>query len=240
MTRITSIAKILLVSLSLLIIFSPLLSTEHTEAAIPAFTAYGPAQVENILSARQPATNGIWLAWIIMVGMILALVFVVVALVRAFQGKVLPEPKGWVDWTIPVLSLIGLGVAIYLTYVEGSQAQAICGPIGDCNAVQSSKYAMIFDLIPVGLFGAFGYIAILAAWLWRRKRKDALAQIAGPAIFGMTAFGVLYSIYLTYLEIFVIHAVCIWCLSSAVIITLLLLLSLPAASRWLAAMDEEE
>jgi uncharacterized membrane protein len=199
--------------------------------------------ISKILSGSLPAgtvTNGFWLAWIITALMLAVLVLAVVVIARAFQGKLFPEPKGWLAWITPVLAVVGLGVAIYLTYVEGSKAQAICGPIGDCNAVQSSPYAMIFGLIPVGLLGALGYIAILVAWAWRRWRKDKLAEIAGPALFGMATFGVLYSIYLTYLELFVIRAVCIWCLSSALIMAILLPLSLGAASKWLAAMDEEE
>jgi uncharacterized membrane protein len=59
-------------------------------------------------------------------------------------------------------------------------------------------------------------------------------------MFGMALFGTLFSIYLTYLELFVIHAVCIWCLASAVIITVLMLLNLPAITLWLAIPDEEE
>lgn len=192
------------------------------------------------IPAEQPISNGFWLAWIIMAGMVLSLVIAGVVIARAFQGKVLAEPKGWLEWSTPILALAGLGVALYLTYVEGAQAQAICGPIGDCNAVQSSPYAKIFGVFPVGLLGALGYIGILAAWAWRRWRKGQLAEMAGPALFGMAAFGVLYSIYLTYLELFVIRAVCIWCLSSAVIITLLMLLNLGPVSKWLAAMDEEE
>jgi uncharacterized membrane protein len=202
-----------------------------------AFTEFDPSR---LLTTESHATSGIGLAWAIMALMLLSLVATGVAIVRAFQGKALNEPKGWLAWALPVLAVIGLGIALYMTYVEGSQAQAICGPIGDCNTVQSSRYAKIFEVIPVGLFGALGYIGILAAWLWRRTHKDALAEMAAPALFGMTAFGVLYSIYLTYLEIFVIHAVCIWCLSSAVIMTLLMLLSLGGVTRWLAAMDEEE
>jgi uncharacterized membrane protein len=192
------------------------------------------------ISAAGSLTNGFWLAWITMAGMLIGLVVSGVVVARAFQGKLLAEPKGWLAWATPILALAGLGVAIYLTYVEGAQAQAICGPIGDCNAVQSSQYAMIFGVIPVGLFGALGYIGILIAWAWRRWREDALANLAGLALFIMAAFGVLYSIYLTYLELFVIRAVCIWCISSAVIMTLILLLSLGPASKWLAAMDEEE
>lgn len=194
----------------------------------------------NNASVGQSLTNGFWLAWIIIFGMLLALIISGIVLRRAFQGQGIKEPQGWLAWATPILAILGLGVAIYLTYIEGTKAQAICGPIGDCNAVQSSPYAMIFNVIPVGLVGALGYIAILIAWLWRRWRKDKLAESAGLALFGMSAFGVLYSIYLTYLEIFVIRAVCIWCLASAVIITLLMLLSLAPASSWLAVLDEED
>lgn len=240
MTRQTLIVKILLVSLLIGLAPHSALAAGQPNTSKLAFTAFNLIQLQSSKPAEQTVSNGFWLAWIIMAGMLLALVVSAVVLIRAFQGKVLAEPKGWLAWATPILALLGLGAAIYLTYVEGSQAQAICGPIGDCNAVQSSQYAKIFGLIPVGLLGALGYIGILIAWLWHRWRKDSLAEIAGLALFGMTAFGVLYSIYLTYLEIFVIHAVCIWCLSSAVIITLLMLLSLGPASKWLAAIDEED
>lgn len=202
-----------------------------------AFADFDPSQLQ---TSEKPVSSGIGLAWGVMAFMLLALVVAGIALARAFQGKAITEPKGWLAWGLPVLALVGLGIALYLTYVESTQVQAMCGPIGDCNTVQNSRYAKIFNTIPVGLVGALGYIGILAAWLWKRMRRDALAEIAGPALFGMSAFGVLYSIYLTYLEIFVIHAVCLWCLSSAVIITLLMLLSLGGVTRWLAAMDEAE
>ncbi len=180
------------------------------------------------------------LAWVVMVFMILALLAGIALIVRASQGSPLRSLKSWLDYAIPVLSVIGLGVAIYLTYVEVTHTTALCGPVGDCNAVQSSSYAKLFGFLPVGLVGAVGYIAILAAWLWRRLRSDALAKIAGPVLFGMALFGTLFSIYLTYLELYVIHAVCIWCLSSAVIITLLMLLGLPYITQWLAILEEEE
>ena len=185
-------------------------------------------------------TAGITLAWIIMAIMGVALILAIITILRAFQGKPLPKIKGWLDIVIPILSLIGLGASIYLTYVEITHTRALCGPVGDCNAVQSSPYARLFGFFPVGLLGAIGYIAILVTWLWRRMRSDALARIAGPAMYGMALFGTLFSIYLTYLELFVIHAVCIWCLSSAVIITALMLLNLPPMTQWLAISDDEE
>jgi len=191
-------------------------------------------------AATQGNAAGMTLAWVIMVLMWLAVVCAIIVIVRAFQGKVLGSLKGMIDLAIPILCLIGLGASIYLTYVEITHTRALCGPVGDCNAVQSSPYAKLFGFLPIGLLGAIGYIAILVAWLWRRFRHDALSSIAGPAMFAMALFGTLFSIYLTYLELFVIHAVCIWCLSSAVIITALMLLNLPPITQWLAISDEEE
>ncbi len=191
-------------------------------------------------ATAQGNATGMTLAWVIMVIMWLALIFAIVLIVRAFQGKVLGNLNGVVEYIIPVLCLVGLGASIYLTYVELTHTRALCGPVGDCNAVQSSPYAKLFGFLPIGILGAIGYIAILIAWLWRRFRKDTLSNFAGPAMYAMALFGTLFSIYLTYLELFVIHAVCIWCLSSAVIITALMLLSLPAITQWLAISDEEE
>ena len=185
-------------------------------------------------------TTGMAMAWGILVLMLIALILAIVLILRAFQGKPLREIKGWLDIAIPVLSIIGLGASIYLTYVEITHTRALCGPVGDCNAVQSSPYAKLFGVLPIGVVGALGYIAILVTWLWRHYRTDRFSKIAGPVMFGMALFGTLFSIYLTYLELFVIHAVCIWCLSSAVIITVLMLLSLPPLTQWLAISDEEE
>ena len=139
----------------------------------------------------------------------------------------------WTEPAFPLLCLAGLGVAGYLTYVETQAVQAICGPVGDCNTVQSSPYARLFGVLPVGVLGFMGFLAILAAWLYPRLRRDRWARYAPLPVLGMTVFGVLFSIYLTYLELFVIKAVCIWCLTSAVIMTLLLLLSLNPVLRCL-------
>jgi uncharacterized membrane protein len=146
----------------------------------------------------------------------------------------------WMDIAIPILSVIGLGVAAYLTYVETQSVEAFCGPVGDCNSVQSSSYAKIWGILPVGLLGAAGYIAILAAWLVGRLRWGWLSTYAPAALFGMALFGTVFSIYLTYLELFVILAVCIWCISSAIIITLQLLFSLDGVLKVFVPSYEED
>ena len=141
----------------------------------------------------------------------------------AFDRSAPALPAG-ASVAIPILSVIGLGVAIYLTFIETTNAKAVCGPVGDCNAVQASPFAKLFGVVPVGLLGAVGYIGILAAWFLGRRGRGRLAQLMPVVIFGMALFGVLFSIYLTYIELFVIHAVCIWCLTSAVIMALVLVL----------------
>jgi len=198
--------------------------------ASPAAQAYPEA----------PKSSGMTLAAIILLGMFAALIFTGWMVMRVFQGQAVPPSPGWFNLAILVLSLAGLGVALYLTLIEATSIPAICGPIGDCNTVQQSPYARLLGVIPVGLLGVLGYLAILAAWALRKFRSGRLADYSPIAIFGMGIFGTLYSVYLTYLELFVIKAVCIWCLSSAVIMTLLMLVSLPAAVQWLAASEEED
>ncbi len=201
------------------------------------FTDFDPAQLQ---AAQEPVSEGFDLAWVVMGLMALALLASAVVVICAFQGHSLKPLPAWVDLSTPVLCLVGLGVALYLTYVEMTATPAVCGPVGDCNAVQSSSYAKLFGILPIGLMGLMGYIAILAAWLWRRYRTGTLAELAAPAVFGMTTFGTLFSVYLTYLEIYIIKAVCIWCLSSAVIMTLLMLASLGPLMPWIAASDEDD
>lgn len=190
------------------------------------------AEAEAAAAAFAAETQGISgsvPAFLLLVTMPMALIVVGVLLVMARRGRITPPQGQWVSWAIPILSLIGLGVAGYLAYVETQMVEAVCGPIGDCNAVQSSSYAQLFG-IPIGVIGVVGYLAILGAWVWGRS-----GSATGRALLlGMAMVGVIFSIYLTYLELFIIAAVCLWCLSSAVIMTLIMLAAAagPAAS-WL-------
>lgn len=181
---------------------------------------------------RDPASNT--LAVVVLLGMIASVAFVAINGRRVFQQQGRPANPGpsFRDWVVPVLALVGLAVAGYMAYVEMSQIEAVCGPIGNCNTVQQSEYARLFGVLPIGLIGTVGYVAMLATWTWQHIRDNQLAWLA---LFGMAAFGTLFSIYLTFLEPFVIGATCAWCLTSAVIITVLLLLTaapgLQAAQR---------
>jgi uncharacterized membrane protein len=182
--------------------------------------------------------NGFTLAIVVLIGMIAAILY---ALTSLLIGR-LYFRAAWMDAAIPWLALIGLGVAAYLTYVETQSVQAFCGPVGDCNAVQSSPYARVWGILPVGVLGAAGYIAILAAWWIARFRQNWgwVSRHAPIVLFGMALFGTIYSVYLTYLELYVIEAVCIWCISSAVIIALLLFFSLSSTLRAFTSDEDLE
>jgi len=179
---------------------------------------------------RDPLGNGLSIA--VLVAMLFAVIHVIDALAR---GRQLRFPR-WGSWAIPALILVGLGVAGYLTYIEISHVTAVCGPVGDCNAVQQSQYARLFGWLPVGLLGVIGYVLIGLAWSIASSGRGRPAGLAGWALVGLTLIGTLFSMYLTFLEPFVIGATCAWCLTSAVILTLLMLLSVRLPSRPLAAM----
>jgi uncharacterized membrane protein len=168
---------------------------------------------------------GFALAMVVMLGMFGALVRVGVDVI-ARRPNVSPA---WGNWAVPLLVLLGLGVAGYLAYVEIFEVSAICGPVGHCNTVQQSPYARLFGVLPIGVLGVVGYLAIMGAWFIGQIGRAEFRLWARRTAFASAVFGVLFSLYLTLLEPFVIGAVCAWCLTSAVIMTaLMLLLTRPA------------
>lgn len=166
--------------------------------------------------ASASAVDGYYLALGLLIAMTLSLLYVGLVLAR-----LVPPPPATLTRLIPFVAFAGLLVAAYLAYVETQAVEAVCGPVGDCNAVQTSPYAYLFN-VPLGVIGAGGYLVILGLWTWMRRG----ASIAAPLLLGASTFGLLFSIYLTYLEPFVIRAVCAWCLASAAIMALLAIASL--------------
>jgi uncharacterized membrane protein len=190
--------------------------------------------------AKEPVSNGFGLATAIAVLLALSVVYALVAAVMAGTGRTPPVLPEWTASIIPVLCVIGLGVAGYLTFVETQNVSAVCGPIGDCNSVQSSPYAKLFGFLPVGILGLAGYVAIIAAWAWGRWGKGILALYAPALLLAMALFGVLFSLYLTYIELAVILAVCIWCLTSAVLMAFVLILAVGPAMGVFLGTEETD
>ncbi len=185
---------------------------------------------------RDPVANSV--AITVLAGMVAALAYLAVAGVRVARG--LPGPqvkeKRWGRWIIPILAVIGLAVSSYLTWVKLAHVRPICGPVGNCDAVQSSAYAEVAG-VPVALLGALAYVGILALWLWGEVGQGPLVDLAPVGLFGLALTGTLFSLYLTYLEPFVIGAICDWCLASAVTITAICVL---AAGPVFSALRQEE
>lgn len=205
---------------------------EKLPALIETYLQLGGVERPDISTKR---SDGFTLAIVIMVLMGVALLY---SLVAFAMGKTFFLPT-WADWLIPTLIVLGISVAGYLSYVETQSVEALCGPVGDCNTVQQSRYATLFGILPVGVLGLIGYVALLAAWL-TRKFLSKFEKPAAIGYFSMVFFAVVFSLYLTYLEPFVIRAVCIWCLSSAVIVTLLLLLGTPPAILQFSMADKDD
>jgi uncharacterized membrane protein len=165
------------------------------------------------------------LALVLLVVMILSLLLVG----RAARADEEAGPPGL---GVALLSLAGLAVAIYLAFVETSGSEAVCGPVGDCNAVQQSEWAQVFG-IHIGVIGVAGYALVLLFWGVARFAASRPADWARVALFAGAAAGTGFSVYLTFLEPFVIGATCLWCLASAVIVTALMWLTArPAAAAW--------
>jgi uncharacterized membrane protein len=118
-----------------------------------------------------------------------------------------------------VVAVVGIGVAAYLTVVHYVGPGAlVCtashGGSSPCEQVQFSVWAKVAG-IPVALLGLIGYIGILGTLLIRDSEMSRLATL------GLTLIGFAFSGYLTYRELHSIHAICEWCVSSAVMMTLL-------------------
>ncbi len=209
--------------------FAPQATESPQTTADQAVLAIGeePLPASEEMSTPPPDPVGMTLAGIVLVGMVAVLGYTTWQMTTGQHHlfQLSQNPANLVKaWAIPILSLLGLGVALYLAYVEINQVEAVCGPVGECNIVQASPYARIIG-IPIAVLGVLNYLAIGLLWFGQRYVVGGpLANLSVLGLLGLTFAGTLFSIYLTWLEIFAIHAVCAWCISSAVITTISLLL----------------
>ena len=108
---------------------------------------------------------------------------------------------------LAILDIIGLCIALYLSVVELGGGVPYCGPLHGCETVAASKYAWIGPF-PVAVYGVMLSLVLLAlAIAWIRTNKPALLDLH----YGLSLIGVIFEVYFLTLQVFVIHAVCIWC-----------------------------
>src|SRR3984893_14918681 len=122
--------------------------------------------------------------------------------------------------TLTAVTVLGLGAGSYRTYIHYAGIKPLCGRNGGgCEIVQTSEYSKLAG-VPVALIGLIGYITILGSLLAPETEASRFATVA----FTVVGFG--FSAYLTYRELFSIHHICEWCVSSAVIMTVLVCLAI--------------
>jgi uncharacterized membrane protein len=136
-----------------------------------------------------------------------------------------------------LVSLAGVFVALYLTlYKLGYVGTLVCA-VGSCETVQTSRWASLLG-IPVATWGVAFYVAALALSLWGLSDAMADSRRLSQALAVMTGAGVLFSLWLTSLELFVIHAICQWCVISALLVTVLFIISV-LDLREVCALDDD-
>jgi uncharacterized membrane protein len=112
------------------------------------------------------------------------------------------------------VATFGIGVATYIAIADSGGGSPVCIAGGSgCETVANSTYSHLLG-VNIAVFGIAGYVLLLAASLLRGDT----ARMAG---FGVSLVGFGYSVYLTYLELFKIEAICQWCVASAVLMTVL-------------------
>jgi uncharacterized membrane protein len=119
---------------------------------------------------------------------------------------------------LAALAIAGMGVAAYLTYSHYVDQPIMCAGMSGCDAVENSEYSTLLD-IPVGLLGTLFCAGILALVLTRVARLPLAQEWAPLTAFSMTLAGVAFAAYLTYIELFVVEDICIWCTTFAGIVT---------------------
>jgi protein-disulfide isomerase/rhodanese-related sulfurtransferase len=124
-----------------------------------------------------------------------------------------------------LLALLGLFDSLYLLWVYTSPSRPMVCFGGGCDAVRASPYAHLFG-VPMPVFGVAGYVLVALLIVAETLAPAALAIEVRYALAGATAFGFLFSLYLEYLQGFVIHAFCAWCVTSGLVMTALCALAI--------------
>jgi uncharacterized membrane protein len=177
--------------------------------------------VSSEMASSDHPVDGAGLAWLVLAVLVTAVIYTGYRSMTA-RSNVLKRPSANQTAFFVMLVVMGLIVASYLAYIETTQSLAACGPVGDCNTVQTSDYATILG-VPIAIIGLINYIAVGLLWSLKSWVREEQRQLVWLGLMGLTFVGTIFSIYLTALELFVIRAVCVWCLTSAVVTALLLI-----------------
>jgi uncharacterized membrane protein len=127
--------------------------------------------------------------------------------------------------SLALLAVIGICIALYLTLYKVGVIGVLSCSIGSCETVNTSKWSMLLG-IPIAAWGLAAYVALLLlAMVGSGESRENSVPIARMLV-ALAGWSVLFSAWLTYLELFVIHAICIWCVTSAALWVVILAVSI--------------
>jgi uncharacterized membrane protein len=129
--------------------------------------------------------------------------------------------RGAFGLPLVLVTVAGLFVSGYLVLIHALGESPVCGPVQGCDTVTTSKYSEVLG-IPVAAFGlALSIVLVSCAVVWWRRADRRPLLIA----YGLLLLATLAVAYLTYLELFEIHAICAWCVTYAITVILSLAVS---------------
>jgi uncharacterized membrane protein len=133
--------------------------------------------------------------------------------------------KTVISLSLIVLGFIGMGISSYLTYGHLANVTVVCPFEANCDLVAASPYAKMWG-VPISLLGSLMYAALTLMGFWLLRKESEWEHLVALGTYAVALSGTIFTGYLYYLEIFVIHAFCSWCIASSVVIVSILVLSL--------------
>ena len=126
---------------------------------------------------------------------------------------------------IPILGLAGVAVSGYLTYIHYTYIKPVCVFNLECDEVLSSSYAAMWG-VPLALLGLVMYVVIIDLGLLLWRKDSEWEHLIALGTYGVALAGIVFTGYLYYLEIFVLHAFCSWCIISSIVLACIFVISL--------------
>ena len=135
----------------------------------------------------------------------------------------------WLYRASVALVVLGLLVSIYMTIYKVTSNDDMCLGSGDCSTVNASKYSEVNN-IPVAVFGVIGYLAILAVHSFENRNRF-FKQNSTVMIFGMALTGFIFTVWLIYVEVALLKAICPFCVTSQVAMTIIFMIAVTRLIR---------
>lgn len=130
----------------------------------------------------------------------------------------------WMTRALVALSVVGLIVSIYMTIYKLTENNAMCLGSGDCSVVNASRYSEV-NGVPVAVIGILGYAAILGILFFESRGRGFLQENGPLLVFGMALTGFLFTLWLIYVEIVLLKALCPFCVTSQAAMALIFILA---------------